>query len=67
MASAQDFTIIVLPDPQFYPANNPASFDSQTQWIVNNISGMNIKFVIDVGDTEHNGWLSLPSRPPATQ
>ena len=55
MASAQDFTIIVLPDPQFYPANNPAIFDSQTQWIVNNISGLNIKFVIDVGDTVNGG------------
>jgi hypothetical protein len=59
MASAQvnppDFTVVVLPDPQYYSANNPAIFDSQTQWIVNNISAMNIKFVIDVGDTVNGG------------
>lgn len=55
MASAQDFTIIVLPDPQYYSANNPAIFDSQTQWIANNISALDIKFVIDVGDTVNGG------------
>jgi hypothetical protein len=53
--NAPDFTIVVLPDPQYYPANKPEIFDSQTQWIVNNISAMNIKFVIDVGDTVNGG------------
>src|SRR6476660_9273823 len=58
IASAQvnpDFTVVVLPDPQYYSATNPAIFDSQTQWIVNNISALNIKFVIDVGDTVNGG------------
>ncbi len=57
-AQAPDFTIIVLPDPQFYPANNPAIFDSQTQWIVNNISALNIKMVLDVGDTVNGGGVA---------
>jgi Carboxypeptidase regulatory-like domain/Calcineurin-like phosphoesterase len=54
-SSDPDFTIIVLPDPQWYAANNPAIFDQQIQWIVNNVSTLNIKLVFDVGDTVNGG------------
>lgn len=54
-SSEPDFTIIVLPDPQWYAANDPIMFDQQIQWIVNNISTLNIKLVFDVGDTVNGG------------
>src|SRR5690349_13127930 len=39
MARAQsDFTIIALPDTQYYSEDYPATFTAQTQWIVNNQS-----------------------------
>ncbi len=52
-----DFTIAVLPDTQFYtgtypghPPNNPAIFNSQTDWIVANREARNIAFTIQLGD-----------------
>src|SRR5919112_510441 len=45
-----DFTVIVLPDTQNYSANNPAIFNAQTQWIVDNASTLNIQFVLHEGD-----------------
>jgi hypothetical protein len=47
---AENFTIIVLPDTQYYSASYPAIFDNQTQWIVNNAVGMNVLFVTHEGD-----------------
>jgi hypothetical protein len=44
------FTIIVLPDTQFYSQSYPAIFTNQTQWIVNNVAGMNVSFVLHEGD-----------------
>jgi hypothetical protein len=48
--SAGDFTIIVLPDTQFYSKSYPAIFSSQTQWIVDNKDTLNIAYVAHVGD-----------------
>jgi hypothetical protein len=45
-----NFTIIALPDTQFYSASHPEIFDNQTQWIVNNAQSMNIVFVTHEGD-----------------
>jgi N-acetylneuraminic acid mutarotase len=45
-----NFTIIALPDTQFYSASHPEIFDSQTQWVVNNAQSMNIVFVTHEGD-----------------
>lgn len=53
--SGPDFTIIVLPDPQYYASHNPDIFDQQVRWIVNNISALNIKLVVEVGDTVDGG------------
>ena len=47
---AGDFSIIVLPDTQFYSANHPNIFNAQTQWIVANREALNIQLVIGVGD-----------------
>lgn len=57
----ENFTIIVLPDTQYYSEKYPWIFDSQTQWIVDNKETMNIVFVTHVGDiVEHwdvlNEW-----------
>jgi hypothetical protein len=45
-----NFTIIALPDTQFYSASHPEIFESQTQWVVNNAQSMNIVFVTHEGD-----------------
>ncbi|PWB67958.1 hypothetical protein C3F09_12555, partial [candidate division GN15 bacterium] len=51
---AQDFSIVVLPDPQNYSASlnggSPAIFNSQTQWIVNQQVARNIVYVANEGD-----------------
>ncbi|MDY6839027.1 MAG: DNRLRE domain-containing protein, partial [Thermodesulfobacteriota bacterium] len=49
-ASAEDFTIVVLPDTQKYSASYPATFAAQTQWIVDNKDALNIVYVAHEGD-----------------
>jgi hypothetical protein len=44
------FTVIVLPDTQFYSSNYPAIFDEQTSWIIANRDALNIAFVLHEGD-----------------
>lgn len=46
----EPFTVVVLPDTQFYSELYPDLFRQQTQWIVDNVDTLNIKFVIQVGD-----------------
>jgi hypothetical protein len=48
------FTIIVLPDTQYYSQSYPAIFSNQTQWIVDNVADMNILFVLHEGDIVNN-------------
>ena len=48
--ATESFTIIVLPDTQFYSHRSPDMFTSQTQWIVDNEDELNIVFVTHVGD-----------------
>src|SRR6201987_2554214 len=54
-----DFTIIALPDTQYYSEDYPATFTAQTRWIVNNQSALNIQVVLGLGDvvqTATNAW-----------
>ena len=51
---AKDFTIIVLPDTQFYSESHPGIFTSQTQWIVDHKDTLNIAYVVHVGDIVDN-------------
>ena len=44
------FRIIALPDTQYYSVSYPATFTTQTQWIVNNRAGLNIVYVAHEGD-----------------
>jgi hypothetical protein len=50
-AKDQDgFTIITLPDTQFYSAKFPYLFIEQTIWVRDNVDKLNCKFVIHEGD-----------------
>jgi hypothetical protein len=49
-ASAPDFTIVVLPDTQFYTIGFPATFTQQTQWIAATRAALDTVFVTHVGD-----------------
>lgn len=56
-----DFTVVVLPDTQFYSQDFPATYTAQTQWIMNNRDTLNIEYVAHVGDivnvaTQINQW-----------
>lgn len=56
-SDASDFTIIVLPDTQYYSQLYPEIYLSQTQWIVDNKDDLNIVFVSHVGDIVQNNDL----------
>src|SRR5215210_6288561 len=45
-----EFTLVLVPDTQRYALHNPAMFFSQTHWIRDNRDGLNIRFVIHLGD-----------------
>ena len=45
-----DFTIIALPDTQYYSESYPQTFTAQTQWIVDNAATLNIQGVVGLGD-----------------
>ena len=50
VADNNPFTVVVIPDTQFYSQSYPATFNAQTQWIVDNAASSNIKFVTHTGD-----------------
>jgi hypothetical protein len=49
-AVAPAFTILALPDTQYYSSNFPYIFDSQIEWIVAEHRVGNVAFVLTVGD-----------------
>jgi len=56
VAYASDpFTIVALPDTQYYSRDVPSIFNAQTQWIVDNAAAKNIRFVTHLGDIVDNG------------
>lgn len=49
------WTLIVLPDTQYYSQKHPEVFEAQTRWIAANKEALNIKYIVHLGDvTEHN-------------
>jgi hypothetical protein len=50
VAAAENFTIIAMPDTQYYSESYPEIYTNQTRWIVDNVDGLNIKMVIHEGD-----------------
>jgi len=51
---SQVFSVVVLPDTQYYSAYHPEIFMNQTRWIVENRVERNIVFVIHLGDIVDN-------------
>jgi pimeloyl-ACP methyl ester carboxylesterase len=49
-AAVENFTVIVLPDTQFYSASYPVIFDNQTRWVVGEVENMSVVFVTHEGD-----------------
>ena len=52
---ADEFTIVALPDTQFYSSLNPQIFAAQTQWIANHVQNQNIQLVVGLGDIVDSG------------
>jgi hypothetical protein len=64
--ASPDFSIVIIPDPQNLSATNPAIFATQTQWVANNITALNIRTVVGEGDmVDHNAiateWANADS------
>jgi hypothetical protein len=53
------WTLIALPDTQYYSLSYPDVFESQTRWIVENRERLNIQMVIHEGDLVEI-WDSIP-------
>jgi hypothetical protein len=55
LPAAGSFTVVVLPDTQYYSSEYPETFHAQTKWLVANKASRNIACVLHLGDlTEHN-------------
>lgn len=52
---ADEFTIVALPDTQFYSSTYPQIFAAQTQWIADHIKDQNIQLVAGLGDIVDGG------------
>jgi hypothetical protein len=50
-----EFTIVALPDTQIYAKSYPAIFNSQTKWIADHKTDMNIQLVVGLGDVVDAG------------
>jgi 3',5'-cyclic AMP phosphodiesterase CpdA len=48
------WTLIALPDTQYYSSNYPQIFDAQTNWIVSQVAALNIRYVVHEGDIVDN-------------
>ena len=59
-----DFTIVALPDTQYYNGQYADIYQSQTDWIIANRASLNIVYVASLGDIVNDGdakpseWLS---------
>jgi hypothetical protein len=59
MATPANFTIIALPDTQYYAESYPAIYTNQTQWIVNHKGALNIVYVTGEGDITDVGTQDI--------
>ena len=55
-----NFSIIVLPDTQYYSELYPKIFSNQTSWIVDNVEALNIMYVTHEGDIVD--WFFFPEQ-----
>jgi hypothetical protein len=49
------FTVVLLPDTQYYSEQYPETYMAQTRWIKSRVKEDNIKFVIHLGDIVDEG------------
>jgi hypothetical protein len=56
--AAPDFTIIAMPDTQYYSASYPATYAAQTQWLVDNRVSRNIAYIAQLGDCVDNATIA---------
>jgi hypothetical protein len=49
------FTVIALPDTQYYSARRPEAFEAQTRWIIDHARELNIRAVVGLGDIVDDG------------
>jgi calcineurin-like phosphoesterase family protein len=54
----EEWTLIILPDTQYYCRDWPFLYKVQTQWIADNQQRLNIKFVMHEGDITNDNTLS---------
>lgn len=52
---SDEFTIVALPDTQFYSSTYPQIFVAQTKWIADHVADQNIKLVLGLGDIVDGG------------
>jgi hypothetical protein len=58
-ASAQDFSVVLIPDTQNYSEfASYGVYQHQMQWIVNNRASRNIKFAVHLGDVTNHDTAS---------
>ncbi len=50
----EPFSIVILPDTQYYSQKFPETYLAQTKWIKSKAKRLNIRFVIHVGDIVEN-------------
>lgn len=55
--SNEVFSVVLLPDTQFYSEKFPETFVSQTMWIRERAKADNIKFVVCLGDIVQNAHI----------
>ena len=54
-----DFTLVYLPDTQYYSESYPATWTAQVQWIAANRGPLNIQFVSHLGDVVDNATATV--------
>lgn len=54
-----DFSIVILPDTQYYNGQNAYIFKDQANWVVSNAASLNIKAVIGMGDIVDGGGYPI--------
>ena len=54
-APEKDFTVVALPDTQYYSEKYPKIWAAQIDWIVANRKNLNIVYVVHLGDITQNG------------
>ncbi|MFP6619064.1 MAG: metallophosphoesterase, partial [Pirellulaceae bacterium] len=57
--SKRPFTVVLLPDTQYYSELFPATYVTQTLWIRNRLLKDNIKFAIHLGDIVQNPTVKI--------